>query len=80
MVTLSELRGNAGENANALNRAFSPQGTAIADLKAAIENDPELSADVQAALSAKGDFELDDVISVSTSAEGRLTLVVDDAE
>jgi hypothetical protein len=80
VVTLSELRGNAGENANALDQAVTAQGSGMADLRIAIESNSGLRGEIDAALNAEGDFTLEDVVSISTSAEGHLILVVDDAE
>jgi hypothetical protein len=80
VVTLSELRGNAGENASALDQAVTAQGSVMADLSAAIEGDSELRGQIETALSAEGDYTMDDVVSISTSADGQLILVVDDSE
>jgi hypothetical protein len=66
--------------ASALDAAVSAQGSDMADLRTAFENNTELHSEVEAALSAKGDFTMDDVVSISTSADGQLTLVVDDSE
>jgi len=80
IVTLSELRGNAAENANALDEAVSAQGTTLAELQAAIEGNTDLSTTIEAALQAEGDFDMEDVVAITSSANGELTLVVDDSE
>jgi len=73
IVTLAELQGNAAENSAALGEAVSAQATSLTELTAAIA----ANADVQAALSAEG-FTSDQIVAVTSSGEGNLTIVVDD--
>jgi hypothetical protein len=75
IVTLAELQGNAAENSAALGEAVSAQATSLAELTAAIE----ANADVQAALTAEG-FTSDQIVAVTSSGEGNLTIVVDDTK
>lgn len=75
VVTLSELQGNAAENSEALGEAVSAQATMLPELTAAID----ANADVQAALAAEG-FTSDHIVAVTSSGEGNLTIVVDDAK
>ena len=74
VLTLSEIQGNAAENASALEEAVSAQSATLAELSAAIE----ANADVAAALEAEG-FTSEQIVAVTSSGEGNLTLVVDDA-
>ena len=74
VITLSEIQGNAAENASALDEAVSAQSASLADLTAAVE----ANADVAAALEAEG-FTSDQIVAVTSSGDGNLTLVVDDA-
>lgn len=74
VVTLAEIQGNAAENASAIDEAVSTQSATLADLTAAIE----ANADVAAALEAEG-FTVDQIVAVTSSGEGNLTIVVDDA-
>lgn len=74
VITLSEVRGDAAENASALDEAVSAQSASLADLTAAIE----ANAEVAAALEAAG-FTADQIVAVSSSGEGQLTIVVDDS-
>ncbi|WMT92637.1 hypothetical protein [Pelagibacterium sp. H642] len=74
IITLSEIKGNAAENASALDEAVSAQSASLADLTAAIE----ANADVSAALEAEG-YTTDQIVAVTSSGEGSLTIVVDDA-
>jgi hypothetical protein len=72
VVVLSELRGNAAENASALDQALAAQETSIDELRPSLE----ARAEVQAALEAEG-FTTDDVVAVSLQADGSLTVIVD---
>jgi hypothetical protein len=72
VVVLSELRGNAAENASALDQALAAQETSIDELRPSLE----ARAEVQAALEAEG-FTTDDVVAVSMQADGSLTVIVD---
>lgn len=74
IVTLAELRGNAAENASALDHAVNAQATALADLRVAIA----ANADIMAELEAAG-YTANQVVAVTTSVEGDVTLVVDAA-
>lgn len=73
VVTLSEIEGNAGENASALEEAVSAQAASLGELTAAIE----ANADVSAALQAQG-YTSDQIVAVTSSGEGSLTIVVDE--
>jgi len=72
VVVLSELRGNAAENASALDQALAAQETSVDELRASLE----AHAEVQAALEAEG-YTTDDVVAVGLQADGSLTLIVD---
>jgi hypothetical protein len=72
IVTLSELRGNAAENASALDQAVNAQTAALADLRVAIAANAVIMAELDAA-----GYTADQVVAVTTSAEGDVTLVVD---
>ena len=73
IVTLSELRGNAAENASALDQAVDDaQTAALADLRVAIAANAVIMAELDAA-----GYTADQVVAVTTSAEGDVTLVVD---
>lgn len=74
IVTLSELQGNAAENASALTEAVSAQAASLADLTAAIE----ANADLSAALEADG-YTTDQIVAVTSSGQDSLTIVVDDS-
>lgn len=72
IVTLAELRGNAAENASALDQAVNAQAAALADLRTAIAANADLTAELEAAGYTTGQ-----VVAVTTSVEGDVTLVVD---
>lgn len=72
IVTLAELRGNAAENASALDQAVNAQTTALADLRIAIAANADITDELEAA-----GYTADQVVAVTTSAEGDVTLVVD---
>ena len=72
-VTVTELKGNASENAAALDGALEAQEESVADMRAAIEANAELKAQVE----AEG-FTPEQVVAVRTNGMGGLTLVVDD--
>jgi hypothetical protein len=74
VITLSEIRGNAAENASAIEQAVAAQAAGLEDLRVAIR----ANADVQAALDAEG-VTADQIVAVTSSGEGNLTIVVDDA-
>lgn len=74
IITLSEIKGNAAENASALDEAVSAQSDSLADLTAAFE----ANTDVSAALEAEG-YTTDQIVAVTSSGEGSLIIVVDDA-
>lgn len=74
IVLLSELKGNAADNANALDQAISDQADAMADIHAAL--------DANAAIKAKLDeagYTADEVVAVTSTADNEVTLVVDDS-
>ena len=72
IVTLAELRGNAAENASALDQAVNAQAAALADLRTAIAANADITAELEAAGYTTGQ-----VVAVTTSVEGDVTLVVD---
>lgn len=71
IITLSELRGEAAENAQALDQALTHQEEQVDDIRSAIEANATLSG----ALEAEG-YTAEDVVAVSTSAGGEVTLIV----
>lgn len=72
-MTLSELKGEAGENAEALDQAMNDAGDQMDALHSAIE----ANSDVTAALDAEG-YSADDVVAVQSDADGTLQVIVDD--
>lgn len=72
-VTVTELKGNASENAAALDGALAAQKESVADMRAAIEANADLKAQVE----AEG-FTPEQVVAVRTNGMGVLTLVIDD--
>ncbi len=74
IVTLSELRGNAAENASGLDEALSSLETSMEELRTAMEANTEISA----ALEAEG-YTMDDVVAVTIGTDNSVTIVVDDA-
>jgi hypothetical protein len=72
VVVLSELRGNAADNANALEQALLAQETSIEELRPSLE----ARAEVQAALEAEG-YTTEEIVAVSLLADGSLTVIVD---
>jgi hypothetical protein len=79
VVTLSELQGNAGENASALDQAVSTESTLATELKAAdaLTTYPELHGSITAELGAE--YTMDDVVAITSSADGQVTVIVDDS-
>lgn len=73
VVRLSELRVQAAENAAAIDEGLTSAEAGIADLRTAIGANTEASS----SLGAVG-FSPDDVVAVTTAADGALVLVVDD--
>lgn len=72
-MTLSELKGEAGENAEALDQAMADAGDQMDALHSAIEANSEVTA----ALDAEG-YTADDVVAVQSGANGELQVIVDD--
>ena len=70
-MTVSELQGNAGENAQALDNALAD--AELTDFHAMIDGNAELKA----ALEAEG-FEAEDVIGVYSTADNSFEVLVDD--
>lgn len=70
-VLLSQLRGEAGENAAALDLAL--QTTDMTQIRATLE----ANADIAAQLEADG-VSVEDVVGIWISADGAITVVVDD--
>jgi hypothetical protein len=74
VLTISEIEGDAAENASAFQAAIEAQSQSLAQLTASIE----ANAAISAALEAKG-FSSNDVVAVTATAEGDLTIIVDDS-
>lgn len=72
IILLSELRGNAAENAQALDQALAQQEDQVKDLRGAIEANATLSA----TLEAEG-YSADDVVAVTAGADGEVMLIVE---
>lgn len=72
-VLLSELKGEAAENANALDEALSANSSNVTSVRAALSANANIVAQIEAA-----GYTVDDVVGVSTAADGGLTLVIDD--
>jgi len=75
ITLLSELKGEAAENASALDNALSKQDESMADLRTEIEANAELMS----ALEAEG-YSVDQVVAVNSANSGEITLVVDDSQ
>lgn len=73
IVLMSDLKGEAAENASALENALSKQEENISDLRASIEANAALTE----MLEAEG-YSVDQVVAVNSSTSGEVTLVVDD--
>jgi hypothetical protein len=72
IYTLADLRGNAAENAQALDNALADQQGTVSDLRTEIEANTTLAA----ALEAEG-YTADDVVAVTTHTDGGIILIVD---
>ncbi|SFD87903.1 hypothetical protein SAMN04488523_103200 [Sulfitobacter brevis] len=72
-TTVSDLKGNAGDDAEALDNALDAKSEMVMDLQAALE----ANADLKSKIVAEG-YKVDQVIAVSTQGSGGVTLVVDD--
>jgi hypothetical protein len=72
IYTLADLRGNAAENAQALDNALANQQGSASDLRTEIEANTTLAA----ALEAEG-YTADDVVAVTTHTDGGIILIVD---
>jgi hypothetical protein len=72
IYTLADLRGNAAENAQALDNALADQQGSVSDLRTEIEANTTLAA----ALEAEG-YTADDVVAVTTHTDGGIILIVD---
>lgn len=85
VVTLSELQGSAGENASALEQAVSTESTLVTELKAEGATDayPQLhdaiTAAIQAEFGAESEYSMEDVVAITSSADGQVTVIIDDA-
>jgi len=73
IVLMSDLKGEAAENASALENALSKQEENISELRASIEANAALTA----TLEAEG-YSVDQVVAVNSSTSSEVTLVVDD--
>lgn len=74
IALLSDLKGEAAENASALDNALSKQEQNISDLRSEIEANVELMS----ALEAEG-YTVDQVVAVNSTTSSEITLVVDDS-
>lgn len=72
VVLLSELRGNAAGNAQALDQALTAQSETVAEIRSEIE----ANETVNAKLEAEG-YTAEDVVAVSSGADGEVTLIVE---
>lgn len=72
IVSLSDLKGNAAENASALENALSKQEENISELRSSIE----ANAALKEKLEAEG-YSVDQVVAVNSNTSGEVTLVVD---
>jgi len=72
IIALSELRGEAAENAQALEQTLAQMKDRVDEIRSAIDANATLSA----ALEAEG-YTADDVVAVTTAASGEATLIVD---
>ena len=70
---VSVIEGDAAENATAFQAVIEAQSQSLAQLTTSIE----ANAAISAALEAEG-FSSDDVVAVTATAEGNLTIIVDD--
>jgi uncharacterized NAD-dependent epimerase/dehydratase family protein len=75
IVLMSELQGEAAENASALENALEKQKENISGLRSEIE----ANADLMAALEAEG-YTIDQVVAVNSTNSGEINLVVDDSD
>lgn len=73
IVVMSDLKGNAAENASALENALSKQDENISELRSSIEANTAL----REKLEAEG-YSVDQVVAVNSTTSGEVTLVVDD--
>lgn len=74
IVLMSDLKGEAAENATALENALSKQEENISDLRASIEANAALTEKLE----AEG-YSVDQVVAVNSTTSGEVTLVVDDS-
>ena len=72
-TTVGDLRGNAGDEAEALDNALDAKSDMVMDLQTALNG----NADLKSKIEAEG-YSVDQVIAVSTKGSGGVTLVVDD--
>jgi len=73
IVLLSDLKGEAAENASALENALSKQDEYISELRVSIE----ANAALKEMLEAEG-YSVDQVVAVNSTTSGEVTLVIDD--
>ena len=73
IVTLSELKGEAAENASALDSFIADAGTDVEATRSAIK----ANSDLTAALEAQN-YTPDDVVAVMVNGDSEATLIVDD--
>ncbi|CAN7654768.1 hypothetical protein LJR016_005137 [Devosia sp. LjRoot16] len=72
-VKVSTLKADASADAKALDNALSKSATAVTDLKTAINANAELKAKLDATTCP-----VDDIVAVTTEADGSFTVYVDD--
>jgi hypothetical protein len=73
IVLLSELQGNAANEASALDNALSTNAEAMTKLHTNVEANAVIKAKLEA-----GGHSVDDVVAVKTAADGSLIIYVDD--
>jgi hypothetical protein len=72
-VKVSTLKGDASADATALDNALSKNATAVTDLKTSINTNAAFKAKLDAATCP-----VDDVVAVTTEADGSFTVYIDD--
>lgn len=75
IALLSEVKGMAAENAEALDQALAEQDAWISGVKSAVSANTTLTT----ALEAEG-YTSDDVVAFNTDADGSVTLIVDEGD
>jgi hypothetical protein len=73
IVLVSSLQGNAATEASALDNALTENAAALTTLHATVEANAAIKAKLEA-----GGHSVDDVVAVSSGADGSVTIYVDD--